>query len=228
MAITLVKSTTNTPGSNASTATALFTGGNTGGNLLIAVVAWNNSGRAFTSIADTIGNTWTAATTLVSTSTALLRIYYAFNCKATASNNTVTLTIGGGANVAVTAYEYSGLLSSSIVLDQPNTGSGTTANPTTAPITNITSGDLVFAACNIVSTTLPTAGTGFTRLSNTEVFTTNSLVCETQIDSGTGTFTGSWTASAAQYATGIASFSAASGGGGGVTNHFLSALGAGA
>jgi hypothetical protein len=210
LAITLVKSNSGT-GSNASSCSATFTGGNTGGNLLIAVVAWNNSGRAFTSITDTIGNTWTAATALVSTSTALLRIYYAFNCKATGSNNVVTLNIGGGANCAIAIHEYSGLVAASSVIDQQNTGNNTTINPTSSPVTNTVVGDLVFAACNIVSTTAPTSTAGFTREVST-LFTTNTLSTEDQIDAGTGTFSSAWThAGTSQYATGIATFKVSSG-----------------
>lgn len=226
MAIALVSGSVHTgTGANASSAAATFTS-NTAGNLLIAVIGWNNSGRSFTSVTDTNTNTWTGVGTLVSSSTALTRIFFAANCKASAGNNTVTLAIGGGANCSITIAEYSGVATSS-PLDVTNQLTGTSANAAlTTGITTTVAGDLVISALELVSTTAPTAGTGFTRESAV-LHTTNTQGMEDQIAGSTGTFTGAWTSSAVQWALQVAAFKAAAGGGGPTVGSLLSMTGCG-
>lgn len=205
MAIALVAGSVHTgTGANASSASAAFTS-NTAGNFLVAVIGWNNSGRSFTSVVDTAGNTWTGVGTLVSSSTALTRIFFVANCKASAGTNTVTMNIGGGANTAITIAEYSGVATSS-PLNVTNQLTGTTSNPKlTTGITTTVAGDLIISALEWVGTSALTAGTGFTRESSV-LHTTNVQGMEDQITTATGTFTGDWTATAAQWALQVAAF----------------------
>lgn len=135
----------------------------TAGSLLVSCI---HAGAGITSVTDTLGNSWAAATNLTDNSTYSLAMFYAYSPSGGA--NTVTVNFTGSVGYAHQVIgEWSGVASSS-PLDKstgqfqatPGTGSNAVTSGT---VTTTTNGQLIVGCANsdpYVSGQL-SAGTGF-------------------------------------------------------------------
>lgn len=103
----------------------------TAGNLLIVAAATLQAGDTLT-ISDTLGHTYTALMSTLTSGTLSARAWYVENCSGGA--NTVTITSGLGAGSDACIYEVSGCATSS-ALDAVASASGGTANGSSGNIT---------------------------------------------------------------------------------------------
>ena len=151
---------TDTQVTSGTSASLAFTHANTGGNLIVAYVIWNNLGTV--KVSDTRGNTYTAATapkTFGNNWSA--QVFYAPNI--IGGSNTVTATFG----TAITSFgivylhEYSGLAQVNPV-DISASAAGTSAAMSSGAATTTQANDLLFGA-GASDSTITQAGTGFTK-----------------------------------------------------------------
>ena len=129
-------------GAASSTTVASPAQAHTAGNLLVALVHWNDA-PTFSSIADTAGNTWTFTGTQLDPTNNHLRNYYAWNCLGNAAN-IVTATFSSGALYRnITVYEFSGVQTSSDPIDQEKSGTGSGTAISTASFTVSASSEVI-------------------------------------------------------------------------------------
>jgi YVTN family beta-propeller protein len=152
-----VSNTTTGSAALAATLPVAATNGNT-----IVVTASGFPAPASISISDTLGNTYTLAGTIATSSAnEFVAIYYAKNIRA--GTDTITLAGSASGQFSMTAAEFSGLDTTS-PLDGSATAQGSNAAPSSGLMTPSTSGDLVIGAATHGFTTTTTAGAGFTML----------------------------------------------------------------
>lgn len=144
----LVQGTNATAGIVSSVA-ATYSNSNASGNLLIAVVTWDN--QALTaSVADATNGAWTAIGSPVNWSTARREQAFFFpNCAAHAST-LVTATFSGTTTslARIAIFEFSGVMATSPLDVIPTNGgtSGTSTTPDSGSATTTNSNDLIFGA----------------------------------------------------------------------------------
>ncbi len=161
--ITYVQSAYATPQTPQSTVSVTFTGAQTGGNLNVVVIGWNDSTATVSSVSDTKGNIYYRAVGPTVVSGQLSQsIYYAKNIVAApAGGNAVTVAFSGSAMYPdVRVLEYSGANTTTPV-DVTAAGSGNSTAANSGSATTQSSADLIFGADTV--TTKSGVGTGFTR-----------------------------------------------------------------
>lgn len=149
--------------STASVATlaVVFAQNNTLGNTIIVVCGVGN-GTAPT-VADSAGNTYTAAVRSANSTTFETAIFYAVN--AIAGANTVTVTNAGAtASIAAEIYEAKGLLAQVTgVVDNVNVATGTSGTAATTNVQSSTANCLAFAGVGVgTAAQTVTVGAGWT------------------------------------------------------------------
>jgi hypothetical protein len=223
-AISLVQSTT-TPGNYAGTATAVsasFPSNNTAGNLIIVVLsATGGTGTATGTISDTVGDTFTLATSTPCTGAQCgydpinNTLYYAKNIKGGANAVTFQWTSSVG-YYSMAIFEYSGL-STSNPLDAMNSGStsGSTTFTTGSSTTSLAN-ELLFSFFGTYSTCATTAnttiGSGWAaETNNYEAADAACLFTSDRIVSSAGTYSNTFTVAATTVAlANIATFGSGS------------------
>jgi len=151
-----VQANTGTGGSG--THTTAFSSNNTAGNAIILGILMESATATVTSVSDTRGNIYVAATTpsAVWNSSNRIQIYYAMNIGAGA--NTITVTISESVRVTTHFSEYSGLKTTG-ALDVTASGTPST-NPSSGSATTTLAGDLIYGFAATAGTA--TAGAGNT------------------------------------------------------------------
>ena len=176
-----------------STATVAYTAAQTGGDLNVVVVGWNNSTATISSVADSAGNTYLLAVgPTVQTGTATQAIYYAkYIAAATANTNSVTVTFSTAANYPdIRIAEYAGLDPSN-PLDVSAAAQDTSTSSNSGAVTTTNANDLLVGA-NLVQSVTTAAGTGYT----SRVITTPSGdILEDQIVATAGSYSATATIS---------------------------------
>jgi hypothetical protein len=153
----------------------------TGRNLNIVVVGWNNTTSTVSSVTDSKGNTYTLAVGPTGGTALTQSIYYAKNIAA--GSNTVTVTFSQAAAYAdVRVLEYSGANTTN-PLDATASakGSGSLANSGSAATTSAT--ELIFGA-GTTGGIITGAGTGFT----SRVITPYDDIAEDRTVTSTGSY----------------------------------------
>ncbi len=198
MAIAFVKQDSNGGGSGTTTCT--FVGSTTSGNLIVVGISIEDSTSTVSSVTDSKGNTYQAATSIsaVWNTNRRIQIYYAYNITGGASH-TVTVTISGGSTrVNAVVNEYSGALASANPLDVTSSGSAGD-DPNTGSATTTTDGSLIYSVVAAAGTLTAGAG-GFTKR-NEYVFNIYTA-SEDRVQTTAGSVSAGWTT--AGTATGIA------------------------
>ncbi len=134
----------------------------TGGNLNVVIVGWNDTVATVTSVTDTKNNVYVLAVGPTIYPGGLSQsIYYAKNIVgATAGSNTVTVNFSTSATYPdIRILEYSGLDINS-PLDAFSTATGTAVAMDSGPVSTSNANDLLVGA-NIVLTSTAAAGSGF-------------------------------------------------------------------
>lgn len=202
-----VQSNSNSASSGTTVAVA-YSSNLTAGNLITVCI---NANKGVTSLTDSLGHTYTAATLLTDGSTYAMGLYYVPNI--TGGANTVTLTLNGAVTYAhAEIHEYSGVATTS-PLDQ-TTGQfqaapGTGANAVTSGnVTTTTDGQLIFGCTNSLTYGASTvsAGTSFTK--RQEVFSDSPSEDRVQPSAGLVAATYTTTAAATNYFTLVGTFKA--------------------
>src|SRR6266404_1209619 len=137
-----------TPQSNTASVTVKYAAAQTGGNLNVLAVGWNDTTATVTSVTDTKGNSYQRAVGPTMYPGALTQsIYYAKNIAAAAAGgNSVTVKFSVAAVwVDIRILEYSGL-DTAAPLDATATGSGSTSGNATSALTTNGPNELLFAA----------------------------------------------------------------------------------
>jgi len=190
----LVQSAT---GGFAVTSVLPYTSNNTAGNLLLAIIDFNNVVTTPT-VSDSQGNVWVQVDTFSNAATGITWLYAAFKCKVGAN----TVTVGNGSTQAqIIIAEYSDNVFGSAAKNHA-TGTGTAVS-SGAVTTTVANSLLILYGCNTNNNSVTYTGTnGFTnRVLN------NSCFLEDQLASATGTYTGTTTCSASvNWNAGIAAF----------------------
>ena len=180
-----------------------FSKANTGGNLIVVYVVWDNPGPV--TVSDTRGNTYTAATTRQNWGNNWsAQVFYASGISA--GSNTVTATFGTSIKSfgIVYLHEYSGLASVS-PLDVSSSGVGSTSLMSSGAVTTTQANDLLFAA-GASDNRVTDAGTGFTKR-----LTGFSNLTEDRLAPSTGSYEGTATQNGGAWAMQLVAFRAASG-----------------
>jgi fibronectin type 3 domain-containing protein len=187
--ISYVQGTFATPQSSQSTVNVAFTGAQAAGDLNVVVVGWNDATSSISTVTDKSGNVYTRAVGPTLMSPYLSQsIYYAPNIKAAAAGaNVVTITFSSAASSPdVRILEYNGADLTTPV-DVTAASSGNSATDSTTSVTTTHASDLLFAA-NMVATSTPGAGNGFTlRL----LTTPDADIAEDRMVTTTGSYSGS-------------------------------------
>ena len=156
----------------------------TAGNLLVVVVRWGNA-VSFTSLVDTLGNTWQQDAALVwdTAESVETRVYSAIANSSGA--NTVTFTVSAPQRIGVIVHEFSGSFSACRV-DQTNTNESLTGTAIdSGNVTTTVADALLFGATGYAGSGTPvTVGTGYSNLIEE---TTMRHAAESKIVSGTVT-----------------------------------------
>jgi methionine-rich copper-binding protein CopC len=196
-------------GSSVATLAAAFPGSNTAGNLLLAFVRMSTSTQTVT-VTDSAGNTYTDAVSQKQTADgSQVHLFYAKNITGGANTVTAHFSASNG-HPWLAIYEYSGL-SKTAPLDQKASAQGNSTTPSTGatPLTT-SANELLFvgAGLSCTSTVTATGGSGYT-LGQQDTSTSRAST-ETCLVSATGSYTGTFTLSAAaNWSAVIATFSAA-------------------
>jgi len=201
---------------SASTVQVTFTAMQMSGDLNIVAIGWNNSTTQVSSVTDTVGNAYVAATSpSVQTGVQSMVIYYAKNISTAAANaNTVTVNFSASASYPdIRILEYAGLdTSSPLDVAVGASGTGTTSDSGAATTTN--ANDLIFGA-NYVQTDTASAGTGFTKRLITSP---DGDIAEDELVSSTGSYHATATlSSSGGWVMQLAAFKTATTGSGGGT-----------
>ena len=161
-----------TPGASPLTIT-VPSGGVPAGSLIVVVVDEQGTGTIGTTPTDTAGNTYhpVLATPLASGTTWVAQVYYAYNCSALVSGNTISYTPHtAGDSIAMSAFYATGILTTDPIDTAVRATStpGTTGTPGLTCGTPAYSGELiVFSLVGYPSTAWPT---GFTQDSTNEAY----------------------------------------------------------
>jgi fibronectin type 3 domain-containing protein len=142
---------------------ATFNAAQTSGNLIVAIVGWNDTTAAVTSISDSKGNVYQLAIGPTQRPGALSQsIYYAKNIAAAAAGgNTVTVVFSQPAvYVDLRVLEYSGI-DRNAPLDVAVGGNGNNGTSSSGAVTTTNANDLLVAG-NMVWTGTTGAGSGYT------------------------------------------------------------------
>lgn len=174
------------------TVTPTFPSSTTSGNLIIVGIAIEDATSTVSSVVDSKGNTYQAATSISTTygGNRRVQIYYAYNITG-GSSHTVTVTISGG-STRVNAHinEYSGCESASDPLDVTSSGSAGD-DPTSGSANTSLDKSLIYSFVAAAGTL--TAGAGFTERGE-YVFNIYSAT-EDQVQTTAGSISASWTTS---------------------------------
>ncbi len=155
-AISFVQVAAATPQSPTSTVTVTYASAQTGGDLNLVVVGWNDTTASVQSVRDNLGNIYSLAIGPTSGTGLRQAIYYAANIKG--GSNTVTVTFSQAAAYPdIRILEYRGV--STLDVTAGASGSGATAN--SGATTTTAANELIFGANTVVASTKGT-GTGFT------------------------------------------------------------------
>ena len=161
--ITYVQGAYATPQSSPTSVSATFTSAQIAGDLNVVAVGWNNSTATVSTVADTIGNTYTLAVgpTVIS-GTASQSIYYAKNIAAAAAGaNSATVTFSAAAAYPdIRVLEYRGANPNNPV-DVTAASSGSSTASSSGSATTTHAPDLIFGA-TLVQTQTTGPGSGFT------------------------------------------------------------------
>jgi hypothetical protein len=160
-AITFVQGNYAVPQSPQVSVSVPFLGAQTGGNLNVVIVGWNDATASITAVTDTKGNAYTLAVgPTVRAGNASQAIYYAKNIGGTATN-TVTVRFTVAAVYAdIRVLEYSGL-DPVVPLHASVGASGASATSSSGALTTSVANVLLVAG-NVVATTTSGPGAGFT------------------------------------------------------------------
>jgi YD repeat-containing protein len=195
-----------------SSATAVFAGAQSAGDLNVVIVAWSGAGPT-PAVTDSSGNAYTlAVSTTNSGSSAVQSIYYASNIAAAgAGSNAVTVSFGSAVTfIDERIAEYSGAATSA-ALDGASGATGTGKTFNSGSVTTVGTNDLLIAGDYLQGATVaPSAG--FTVRINNNGY---GDILEDEITSSAGTYS----AAASQNVKGwsimsMAAFKAAPGGSG--------------
>jgi chitodextrinase len=151
------------PQSPQANVTVRFSAAQTSGNLIVAIVGWNDTTAAVTSVTDTSGNVYQLAVGPTKRTTVLSQsIYYAKNIAAAAAGaNTVNVAFSPAAAFAdVRILEYSGIDRAS-PLDVAGGSNGSSASSSSGAVTTTNASDLLVAGNTVLNGTLG-AGTNYT------------------------------------------------------------------
>lgn len=169
MAIAIVGSVTKKDGADGGTGTSLaFAAINvsTGNLMVIGIIINNGSAITISSITDTASNTYTQAIRdRQSAESTSLDIWYAQNVTGNASN-VITANFSGSAGYAfMYAAQYSGAATAS-ALDQTSTGYTTGTSVASSAFTTTQADEVLTAIGYYSSADTPTAGSGYTMVSD--------------------------------------------------------------
>jgi hypothetical protein len=144
-----------TPQTPTQVVTVTYPGAQTGGDLNVVVVGWNDTTSTVQSVADSAGNSYSLAIGPTSGTALRQSIYYASNI--VGGNNAVTVTFSQAAAYPdIRILEYRGVSTRDATVGA--SGSSGTANSGTATTTS--ANELIFGA-DMVATTTRAAGSGF-------------------------------------------------------------------
>jgi IPT/TIG domain/Chitobiase/beta-hexosaminidase C-terminal domain/Fibronectin type III domain len=155
-AISFAQVASATPQTSTSTVSVNYPGAETGGDLNVVVVGWNDTTATVQSVTDSAGNAYSLAIGPTSGTTLRQSIYYAANIKA--GSNTVTVTFNQPAAFPdVRILEYRGVAA----VDVTAGAIGNSATASSGAATTTVGNELIFGA-NMVFTANRSAGSGFT------------------------------------------------------------------
>jgi glucose/arabinose dehydrogenase len=159
--ITFIQASSATPQSPQTTVSATFGSAQTGGNLNVVVIGWNDTAANISSVSDTAGNVYQLAAATVRGSGLSQAVYYTRNLTAPAGANTVTVGFDRAAiYVDLRIAEYSGLdRTNPLDVSASASGSSQTANSGNAMTT--TANSLLIGAGTTVSA-FTGGGSGYT------------------------------------------------------------------
>jgi len=187
---TFVQGAFSTPQGSVPSVTATFTGAQTGGDLNIVVIGWNDTTATVRSVEDFKGNVYTLAVGPTEISgIATQAIYYATKIVAAAPGaNTVRVSfIGSATSPSLRIAEYTGVPATNPI-DAIGSATGTSATASAALSTATTNAnDLIFAS-DFIQTTTTGSGAGFT---SRMVTTPESDIVEDEAVTSTGSFSAS-------------------------------------
>ena len=156
VAISFAQVAATTPQSPTATVNVTYPAAQTGGDLNIVVVGWNDTTATVQSVKDSVGNNYSLAIGPTSGTGLRQSIYYAANI--VGGSNTVTVTFSQAAVYPdVRILEYRGVTTLDVTAGA--SGSSTAAN--SGPATTTVANELIFGA-NTVNTSNKTVGSGFT------------------------------------------------------------------
>ena len=213
--VVLVQHTNKDAGAT-STSSLAFAAGNSAGNWIGVVIRAGSSGATLT-VSDATGNVYRKAVQLNVTvdqpAGHTLAIFYAENIKAGPNTITVASTIATTLRFAILEYAGVALTNS---LDRSAATQGTSATPTSGPVTTTAAGDLLLAAIASANGRTFTAGGGYVIQDRVPAAPNTKLVAEHQIQAAAGTVSATAALSASDnWGAAMAAFRAGGGGGGG-------------
>jgi hypothetical protein len=195
------------PQSPQTTVAVAYPAAQTGGNLNVVLIGWNDGTARVTSVTDSRGNVYApAGATTVLPGQASHAIWYARNIAA--GSSVVTVRFDVPATFAdVRILEYRGLDATSPLLGAVG-GAGSGALSTSGALTT-TVGNVLLVAGNVVQTTTPAAGTAFT---SRMITNPNGDIAEDRVVATAGTFTASAPVNGGYWVMQMAAFAAGAGG----------------
>lgn len=145
--ITYVQGQVFTNGGNNSIVASAFLQDQAAGNLNVVIISWSDQADMVSAVADTKGNQYFSATTLLQAQGYSQRVYYAPNIKS--GPNLVTVGLSGNVpSPKLRMFEYSGIAKTLPVdMSATNSGNGTVASA--GPITTVQPRELLFVATTI-------------------------------------------------------------------------------
>ncbi len=195
----VVQTNSGTPGALVSTYSVGFASPVATPDLVLVAIGTNVPAATITSMTDTLGNTFTPATSLATNASwGIGEQVWTANAKASGID-TVTVNLSQGANLHLIIAEYSGLATSNAVDVTVVGGSGATAGTAvdSGGLTTLTPGDLLFA--HVVTGHLNqtfSAGTGSMLLQTSP---SGASAIEDQLVSATGSYHATFALGTADY-----------------------------
>ena len=182
---------------------------NTAGNWLGVVIRTSNAGQVFT-VTDNRGNTYQKAGQYNETADVTsLAIYYAENVAGGANTVSVSDSLGGTLRFAI--FEYSGVATTNS-LDGFTAAQGTSAAPSSGPLTTTANGDLIVGLISASNPATFTAGSGFV-IEERVPATSTKMAVEDRLQSTAGSISATATLSVAvKWGAAVAAFRAAAAG----------------
>jgi hypothetical protein len=204
--IAYVQGASGTPDTPLATVSVNYPAAQTGGDMNLVVVGWNNTAAAIQSVTDSAGNAYRLAVGPTVGPSLLQSIYYAPGIRS--GNNTVKVTFSQAAVYPdVRILEYRGVSA----LDGIAVGSGSGNTASTGPATTSSANELLFAA-DMLETTTTGAGSGFTA----RIVSGDSNMAEDQIVTTAGSYTATAQVNSGNWVLQLATFSNATPPAGGV------------